>query len=292
MEFTRLIVVFALIAIPSAFGEDSMFIPEASGVCQIANELIITGDEESQSLWVYTNSAKILKIKVHGESWDDMEALASFDNKNFFAVTSHSRTKKGLRKAEREKLILMTKNANQISILKSWTLRDLVVQFLEKSLGDELDIKSVKSSGPNDGGLNIEGMAYWRGVLYLGLRSPLTRDGKAIILSLTNVAEMLKGANPSIGEVLPVDLEGRGIRGLDSNLLGILILSGSQNDVSETFGLFQYIPEGNRVEFLTLKGFESLLRPEGVVTHSNGIMTFVQDFEAPQVQDVVVSIKR
>lgn len=274
-----------------AFHEESEFIPEASALCRIEDKLIIGGDEEPQSLWVSSPTEKLSKIQVSNARWDDLEGLATIDSSYFFATTSHSRTKKAKRKPEREQLMLFSFKSNKIEKSNSWGLREQVIMHLEKSFGKEIDIKTVESASPDDGGLNIEGLAYFDGKLYLGLRSPVTKSGKAIILTITNAKDLLTNGSPTFDKSIVVDLDGGGVRSLDADKSGLLILSGSRNDENEVFGLRKLSWGDLSLQKIRIEGFQNLIRPEGVVNENNGYTTFVQDFEAPQNQDIIVRLK-
>ena len=70
---------------------------------------------------------------------------------------------------------------------------------------------------PEKLGLNIEGLAARPdgGPLLIGLRNPLTPDGQALIVPLENPAEVVeRGADPTLGRPILLDLGGRGIRDL------------------------------------------------------------------------------
>lgn len=267
------------------------FIPEASGVCRMGDSLVVAGDEETQSLWLASDEGKIEKVKVNGDAWDDLEGLATVSENKFFAVTSHSRSKKGKRKPERERLMLMSMEGKKIDIFQSWSLREGVLPLLEKSLGNDIDMKTVESATANEGGFNIEGLAYREGKLFLGLRSPVTKSGKAVIVVIKNADELLKGKAPAFDQILSIDLAGNGVRSLDANKKGLLILAGSRNDTAENFALSQLLLGTGVLEDFYINGFENLLRPEGVLVEENGDVTFVQDFEEPQNQNIIVRFK-
>ena len=288
MKFAYTLLICTFISMSYATELGAEFIPEASAACRVGETLLIGGDEEPQAMWLVNDSGKISKIKVNGSTWDDLEGMAKFDATNFFALTSHSRTKKGKRKAEREQLMFAAFKPNRIDILKKWSLREQVIQLLEKELAKELDMRIVESASPDEGGLNIEGLALLEEKLYLGLRSPLTKSGKALILVINNAKALLEGATPAFDNVISVDLSGNGIRGLDTRKNGLLILAGSSTDAAENFGLLQLSLGAEILEVLHIEGFEKLLRPEGVVAETNGDLTFVQDFETPQEQDIIV----
>lgn len=257
----------------------SSHIPEASGAAQVGNSIVIAGDEEPRALWLFTNN-ELTKASVSGGSWDDMEGLAGVDGKRFFAVTSHSLTKKGKRKPEREQLFLMTMG-QKIEITQRWTLRDAVITYLETNLGNEVDLKTLKEGTPDQGGLNIEGLAFIQDRLYIGLRSPLTKKGEAIVLVIKNAT-----SSPVIESTLKLPLSGNGIRGLDSVNNELYVLSGPVGDRDGSFGLFSFSETSRLLTQVQLTGFQNLMRPESLVKIPNGFL-FVQDFESPENQDVI-----
>lgn len=268
--------------------EASEFITEASGVCRVGQSLLIAGDEEPKTIWSIKDE-QVTKIKVKGGTWDDLEDLSTVDDKRFFAVTSHSRTKKGKRKPEREQLMLLSKKGESLKLEAKWSLREQILELLKMSLSKDIDIKTVEVASPDEGGLNIEGLAYTGSKLYFGLRSPLTKKGEAIILVAKNTKEVLEGATPVLSEVIRVSLKKNGIRGLTLDGQGLLILSGPTNDAEGDFDLNWFNLSHRNLNSYSLPGFSSLLRPEGLVKENDGSVTLVQDFEGPQTQDVVVN---
>ena len=96
----------------------------------------------------------------------------------------------------------------------------------KKCLGTEppKDAKNLKGQR----GVNLEGLAFQGGRLYLGFRGP-AQDGQAKILSIDADA-FFKGLDAS-PEVFPVEVgAGRGIRDLLTVTDGILILAGPDDD--------------------------------------------------------------
>lgn len=258
------------------------FIPEASGGTMVNNILVISGDEEPSSLWLETE-----KVKVKGAKWDDMEGLATVSADKFFGMTSHSLTKKGKQKPEREQLIMFSMKNDKISAMKSWNLRSNLLSYLGKNLGKEVDVKRAETGTPDDGGLNVEGLAYINGQLYLGLRSPVTKKGKAIVLVVSNPE-----TSPEVISHSLVDLKGNGIRSLENDNNKLLMVSGSTDDTDAEFGLYHMNTEAGALSAVTVNGFSDLLRPEAVVKESESSFVFLQDFQEEENQDVIIRLER
>lgn len=263
------------------------FIPEASGITKVGGRIVVAGDEEPQSLWIVDEKMNVEQIGVKGGEWNDMEALATIDSHHFFATTSHSLTKKGKRKPEREQLFLMSINKNKISVMKTWNhLRQDIINYLRIHHAKDINMTTVENAIPDEGGLNIEGMTFLDDILYIGLRSPVTQDGKAILLAVKDAQHM-----PKVSSSLLLGLDGQGIRSLDLIGKDLLVLSGSKNDVATDFGIHRYNLISRKVQSLFILGFERLIRPEGVVSNGLNNLLFVQDFEAGETSNEIVPLR-
>lgn len=277
------IYLFLLLSSLQVLAGGERFMAEASGLARVGKTLVIAGDEDSRVLWVQEGES-VKKLRVDGGKWDDLEDLAGLDSEHFFGVTSHSLTKNGQEKAEREQLLLFTKG-HGISVKASWNLREKILERLEETLAAELDLHVVRHGTHLTGGLNVEGLAYLSGKLYLGLRSPVTRHGEAILIEVNDPTSA-----PTLGKVRKLPLRGKGIRGLETFGNRLLVLSGTVDDSDTEFGLELYDLSTAKLAPLNVPGFSNLMRPEAVVIESPGSILFAQDFEAWETQDVLVRL--
>lgn len=275
--------VFVLI-LSTHYSQASEFISEASALCRVGNNLVIAGDEEKSSLWITDEVGKLVKTKVYGGKWDDMEALTAVNSHSFFGLTSLGLSKKGERKEAREKILLFSYNAGKIVVEKEWSLRDEVLDFLSKEASDSVNVKVAASAPPKEGGLNVEGVAYISGTLYLGLRSPLTNAGKAIILIVD-----MKRSSPVVSGWKAVDLKGNGIRDLSTDKNSLLILAGSSNDEDTSFGLYS-MNATDSLSRVSFPGFSDLKRPEGILKEEDGSLLLVQDFVEEENQEFLIRL--
>jgi hypothetical protein len=263
------------------------FIPEASGGALVNNTIVISGDEEPDSLWLETNKSSVEKVKVKGGKWDDLEGLATVSSDKFFGMTSHSLTKKGKQKPEREQLMMFSMKDSKITALKSWSLRSDLISYLGKNLAKEVDVKRAETGTPDEGGLNVEGLAYINGQLYFGLRSPITKNGKAIVLVVSNPE-----TSPVVTGHSLLDLNNNGIRSLEGHGNKLLIVSGSTDDTDAEFGLYEMNLGAGALSTLNVSGFSDLLRPEAIVKESEESFVFLQDFQEEQSQEVITRLER
>jgi len=282
---------FLLFFATGAVAREEAFISEASGACRLGDTLVIAGDENPNSFWVIEGESKTAKtMKVKNGEWDDMEDLSAVDDHRFFAMTSHSRTKKGKLKEERGQLMLISKEKKYFQVEQSWSLRERILSALENSVGDAIDLETTEAASPDEGGLNVEGLSYHEGHLYLGLRSPLTDKGEALVLTINNADALLTGEDPKFGDVIKLALGKNGIRGMTSRGKDLVVIAGASDDSDSTFGLYEWTPGTKDAETFPLIEFKALIRPEAVVAEKDGFYTFVQDFEEPTDQEVVIKL--
>ncbi len=273
----------------SAFAQETLI--EASAVVAQGKDLFITGDENSSGLWKVTDAGTVSVVPFEISSFkqepQDIEGLARFGEDKFLLLTSMSLTKKGKYKAERDQLTVLKLTAHQtLEAQASISLRSRLLDHLEGQLGEKIDRKIMREALPDLGGLNVEGLAYSCGTIYLGLRSPVTKSGEAIIVPLT-------GFGTPSEKLLPpflVSIGGRGVRGLEeTHGCGMMVLSGPTGDAHKVSFALGYFAEGTYVINI-LRDFQKLLRPEGL-TYLGDELIFVQDFEAGESDAAVIRIK-
>lgn len=105
---------------------------------------------------------------------------------------------------------------------------------------------AAKLKPEDEGGLNIEGLAATpEGGLLIGFRNPQPQ-GRAVIVPLRNPREVIDGgAKPAFGELIQLDLGGRGIRSLERVGNEYLIAAGphstaTSSPVKPSFALFRW----------------------------------------------------
>jgi len=122
---------------------------------------------------------------------NDAESLTAGPDGTFFLATSHSPDHKGRTSAERAMLLHLALAGRSLRVLGRTDLREVGGTGLLGAGG--LDDK---------GRLDIEGIAYRDGDLFVGLKSPLAGDGKATVMRLSHVVEALrKGSTPGAWSV-------------------------------------------------------------------------------------------
>jgi len=126
-------------------------------------------------------------IKIEGISdLNDPESITAGPDGSLFVCTSHSLNKKGHLPEGRRRLL-------QIALTADRTAK--VIGQVDLSQARTLDGKPPWGEA---GSLDIEGIAFREGALFIGLKSPLSADGSATILRLPDVVAAVKsGAVPA-----------------------------------------------------------------------------------------------
>jgi hypothetical protein len=125
---------------------------------------------------------------------DDAEALAPGGGNTFYLLTSHSPNKKGKLKKARRQLLELALEGRQLKV------RHRVDLYEGKGdLGKVVEKLGFPESTPVD----LEGLAFHDGALYIGLKSPLLANDAAAILRIERPAEVLARGKVGKGELLP-----------------------------------------------------------------------------------------
>ena len=103
---------------------------------------------------------------------------------------------------------------------------------LRKLLDTSEPFASFSKIASKENGIDAEGLAIWKGQLYVGFRGPVLRDNFACILRCKF------GKPVQSPKILFVNLAGRGIRDLAHVKHGLLILAGPIGDGPESYQLY------------------------------------------------------
>jgi hypothetical protein len=119
---------------------------------------------------------------------NDPESLCPGPGGTYFLITSHSLNKKDESSKSRRQLLHLALDKRSLRVLGALDLS-------EAENGKTL----LETAGlPKDGRLDIEAITYHERALFIGLKSPLTAEGRAVILRLANPEKNIKrGAYPA-----------------------------------------------------------------------------------------------
>lgn len=121
------------------------------------------------------------------DALNDVEAICPGPDDTFFVATSHSPNRRGKTPPDR-RLLLWLKLRNRTLVTIG---RTDIRKAIEKRV---------------DGRIDIEGLAWREGALYVGLKSPLGETRKAQVLRLDNALDALRGVKPRVSNWAEFDL--------------------------------------------------------------------------------------
>ncbi len=222
--------------------------------------------------------------------FQDFEDIASDGASQVFLIGSHQ-GKDGERRPDREFLFhgAWDGKEKELKVVgEQYSLLELIAPVLD-DLGCGIGLTATEVSEA----LNIEGLALLGEQLYVGLRSPLTPAGKAILLSMP-VAAAMAGKGP-VGH-RELDLNGLGIRALDWDPVRgqLLVLSGPSGEGSGEAALWALNPASESVNSI-LEFSPDIARkvPEGICRlpeSAGGKLLVVLDGEGGEVGAEFVEI--
>ncbi|RJQ74697.1 ExeM/NucH family extracellular endonuclease [Pseudonocardiaceae bacterium YIM PH 21723] len=215
----------------------------------------------------------------------DIEASARRGDQIFW-IGSQGQNSSAKTRLNRQELFTTKGSGSGLSLGGSYQhLRDDLITW-DQSNGDALGLGAAAVRAPEgDGsggptGFNIEGAEFGNdgNTLLLAFRGPLTSDNKAIVIPVTNAADLVAG-NPTtgvsanFGGPLKWDLGGRGIREIKKNAANqYLIIAGPSDDGALGFRFYtwdgdashQPIPRAGDLSALPAIG-----KPEAIVDVPN-----------------------
>ena len=237
---------------PSAAMERYDGMCEASAAVALDSQHFIVGDDESNALNVHRigqsaparPAVDLAAFLETGDKASDIEGATRIGD-TIYWLSSHSRTSAGKARSWRRRLF-----ATQVDIgVSPPTVRpvgkpyvDMIEDLASAPALKGLGLGKAADIAPEEpGGLNIEGLADTvDGHLLLGFRNPL-KDGKALIVPITNPAALTagNGARPVFGSPFLLDLGGRGIRSMERIGSGYWVVAGPTGDVG-SFALYAW----------------------------------------------------
>ncbi len=301
--------VAALVLAPAGVHANAEELVEASALLTLTGRdvAVVVGDDNTRGLWLVelgsleprrlswpksekAKSKEEKKEKTEGKknvALDDLEALAglgSGDATEFLAVTSHSRNKNGALKPARSRMarIRLAEDSRSIRAVDVYSdLREPLLASLAPLLnGAAREAAAEKTS--EQGGLDVEAAASWRGKLLLGLRSPGDRHGLPIVAVLEDPASLFESldARPKFLRPLVVPARaGEAIRGMSEHGDEVLMILSARASGKESYRVVRWDPASNALRDVKLDGV-MWAQPEGISLADDGTLWFAQDLEA------------
>jgi hypothetical protein len=217
---------------------------------------------------------------------NDGESICAGPDGVFFLVTSHSPNKRGHDAAPRRMLLLLELAGR---VLRVAGRVDLTTAHAADGGSSLLGIAGL----PEDGRLDIEAVTFRDGALLIGLKSPLTARGGAVVLRLAAPVAALRAGKLPPGAVtrlweLPLAVTDRrvpqGVADLTSLPDGSMVVVANSPKGREADGggaLYHFTPDKGAPRLL--QRFEGL-HPEGVTLSADGkelVLVFDTNAEPP-----------
>ncbi|HEY5861568.1 MAG TPA: DUF3616 domain-containing protein [Casimicrobiaceae bacterium] len=222
---------------------------DASAADALDAEHFVVASDEDNMLRIYRRGhpapvgsvdlAAFLGTKKGEES--DIEGAARI-GAHIYWIASHGRNASGEARPARARLFATHSQAGDPpSVTAAGTPYSALLDDLTSSAAlarYRLDV-AARRAPEADGGLNIEGLAATpEGALLIGFRSPLVQQ-RALIVPLTNPADVIAGRRARLGTPIELYLGGRGIRDIARAGDGYVIVAGPTGDAGK-FALYRW----------------------------------------------------
>lgn len=202
-------------------------ISNASAAVPVGDRWFVAASDEANRLLVYRVDAPgdaetfldLTPTAVPGGEPPefDLEGGARIGDVAYW-IGSHGRNKDGKKRPYRRQL-LATRLVQEAGAVRLERTGSSYAELLD-DLGAipsyaALGLTSAARRSPEDGGVNIEGLAAGPdGVLWIGFRSPLFDAERCLLAPLLNPSEVVAGGRARFGDPVLLDLDGRGVRDL------------------------------------------------------------------------------
>lgn len=221
------------------------------------------------------------------DTLNDAESICPGPDGTFFLTTSHSTNRKGKLRAERRMLLWLKLEGRTLRV----NGRVDLTQARDASGRSLLEIASLDPEGR----LDIEALTYREGALLIGLKSPLSARGGAVILRLDEPAAVLRSGHIPANALtrlweVPLGTAGgegsvlRGIADMATLPDGSLVLAAnSPKGLPSDGGGALYWFKPNTGALVLLQRFPGL-KPEGVTLSNDGqslVIVFDTDKRPP-----------
>ena len=252
----------------------------------VSDDINDEGAKHTPFLFALTEAGQLdaAPIKIEGISeLNDPESITPGPDGTLFVCTSHSLNKKGHLPESRRRLLHIALGADR---------KAKIIGQVDLSAARSVDGKPAwAETGP----LDIEGIAFREGALDIGLKSPLSKDGAASIMRLSDVLSVVKSGVVPAGALtlwsrarfcVPHDGKNvcEGIADLAFLPDGSLLVAGNapKGMPTDGGGSLWKLGAPNTAPTL-LKRFEGL-KPEGIALapdHTSAIVVFDTDGRQP-----------
>jgi hypothetical protein len=264
----------ALTAAPEARWHVGM--ANASAGVPLGAERFVAASDEQNRLIVYRlegDGRPVAQFDLNGplqlagaHSELDLEGAALLGDVAYW-LGSHGRNKDGKSRPDRQRLLatrITTNAAGGVAFeLVGRPATRLLTQLQRDPQLAGLQLERAGVLAPDDGGINLEGLAATAdGQLLLGFRGPLVK-GRAAVVPLRNPAAVMAGHRAEFGPPRLLDLGGRGIRDLVWTGREYFLIGGGSKGGGKP-RLFRWAGDDSAPVAVELKGLKQF-NPEALI---------------------------
>ena len=249
---------------------------DASAASPLDDKHFIVGDDEGNTLRVFERNnpnpvrqydlSRFLIGKKKG-SETDLEGAARIGDVIYW-ISSHGRNKDGKLAPNRQRFFAMRVIAGgRLLEPLGRAYNRLLPDILADRRFDRFGFEAASKLAPKEkGGLNIEAIsARPDGSILIGFRNPIPGK-KALLLPLLNPAQITEGQSAKFGDMIELDLGGRGVRDITHTGDKFIIIAG-RHDTSKDFAIFIWDGKNELNEVKGLKFGD--LNPEAIYRFPN-----------------------
>lgn len=266
-----------LIDVPSAIVATSRF--EASGLVWVASldRYVVVSDETgvdgAHPPWLFTMSRRGVVdpeplVVEDAKQLDDIESVTAADHDALYLLASQSISERGNRPKAREELMHVVPERGSYRVDHHVALAQLLDDAPPATLA-ALGLTDTKQ-------LDIEGMAWRDGALYLGLKAPVDERGRAVIWRVGAPDKLLAGdlAGANLARwgsvALPLEVDGHPAPGGIADLLFLsdtsMLVGATPSGISGKHhdgAVYTVTRAGDALTASLVRSFHDL-RPEGL----------------------------
>ena len=267
---------------------------DASAAVSIGHGRFIVADDEIDVLRVYQKSASAPVASLdlidylhnrkgtHKNHEGDLEGAAAIGDRIYW-ISSHARKGKD-KSVDPHRMRFFTTRITAANPANGAGVAPVADAPYETLLADLMAdprfaiLAEASKYGPENGnpdGLNIEGLAATpEAALLIGFRNPQPGN-KALVVSLLNPREVIaRSARPKFGNLIRLDLNGRGIRSFERVNDEYLIVAGPRGEadkaaVKPAFALFRWSGAADKAPVLVHALDDGSFRPEALFYDSD-----------------------
>ncbi|WP_187775951.1 ExeM/NucH family extracellular endonuclease [Salinicola corii] len=242
---------------------------DTSAAIVIGDDMILVGDDEDQTLRLYDHDrsgAPLASFDLDAalglEEGDevDIESVVDAGNGTYYWLGSLSNSERSTVFATH----ITGNDADSLQVEVTGQFDGLYQAIADWAAQNRPDV--------DFSAFEIEGSAYANGTLYLGLRAPIDSDGRALVLPVANVDDLMAAGNANeaeFGPAIALDLDGRTIRDIKAVGDGTWLISAGPANPGDDDG-----DDGNDdFQLYRWDGAHKVAQVEGVDLNTNAEAT-------------------